>query len=157
MIQCRDGTQDQRNINAILELAAGVDGEAAKKVGEAAKEGEEGPSPKKRRREVKNAVRGSGQYVYDEDGVRLVSQPNPFNLMNESSQIPGLCCQCFSCWPFTSETSSGICFSFHLCIRVSDLYIISRCLGFQAYNDSHLHPLHWAGGSVDGRRGGTAR
>ena len=51
-----------------------MDGEAAKKVGEAAKEGEEGPSPKKRRREVKNAVRGSGQYVYDEDGVRLVSQ-----------------------------------------------------------------------------------
>merc|ERR1719285_907432 len=58
LIQCRDGTQDQRNINAILELAAGVDNEAAKKVGEAAKEGEEGPSPKKRRREVKNAVRG---------------------------------------------------------------------------------------------------
>merc|ERR1719189_1682146 len=49
LIQCRDGTQDQRNINAILELAAGVDGEAAKKVGEATKE-EEGPSPKKRRR-----------------------------------------------------------------------------------------------------------
>merc|ERR1711974_214758 len=27
----------------------------------------------------------------------------------------------------------------------------------QAYNESHLHPLHWAGSSVDGRRGGTAR
>ena len=120
LIQCRDGTQDQRNINAILELAAGVDNEAAKKVGEVAKEGEEGPSPKKRKREVKNAVRGSGQYVYDEDGVRLVSQTNPFNLTSESSQIPGLCCQCFSCWPFTSETSSGICSSFLLCIRVCD-------------------------------------
>ena len=63
---------------------------------------------------------GSGQYVYDEDGVRLVSQTNPFNLTSESSQIPGLCCQCFSCWPFTSETSSGICSSFLLCIRVCD-------------------------------------
>ena len=31
-------------------------------------------------------------------------------------------------------------------------------VGFsQAYNESHLHPLHWAGSSVDGRRGGTAR
>ena len=67
MIQCRDGTQDQRNINAILELAAGVDVEANKKVSE--EEGGE-PSAKKRRREVKNAVRGSGQYVYDEEGVR---------------------------------------------------------------------------------------
>ena len=79
MIQCRDGTQDQRNINAILELAAGVDIDAGnKKVSEeegGAKEGEEGggePSAKKRRREVKNAVRGSGQYVYDEEGVRSV-------------------------------------------------------------------------------------
>ena len=83
MIQCRDGTQDQRNINAILELAAGavdVDAASSKKsvseeeeVGNA-KEGEEGgePSAKRRRREVKNAVRGSGQYVYDEEGVRLV-------------------------------------------------------------------------------------
>ena len=77
MIQCRDGTQDQRNINAILELAAGVDVDAGnKKVSEeegGAKEGEEGggePSAKKRRREVKNAVCGSGQYVYDEEGVR---------------------------------------------------------------------------------------
>ena len=83
MIQCRDGTQDQRNINAILELAAGVDvddgnGKKVSEEGEGvAKEGEEGggggePSAKKRRREVKNAVRGSGQYVYDEEGVRLV-------------------------------------------------------------------------------------
>ena len=83
MIQCRDGTQDQRNINAILELAAGavdVDAASSKKsvseeeeVGNA-KEGEGGgePSAKRRRREVKNAVRGSGQYVYDEEGVRLV-------------------------------------------------------------------------------------
>ena len=30
-------------------------------------------------------------------------------------------------------------------------------LNSQAYNESHLHPLHWAGSSVDGRRGGTAR
>ena len=72
MIQCRDGTQDQRNINAILELAAGVDVEANKKVAEEEGVAEEGgePSAKRRRREVKNAVRGSGQYVYDEEGVR---------------------------------------------------------------------------------------
>ena len=72
MIQCRDGTQDQRNINAILELAAGVDVEANKKVSEEEGVAEEGgePSAKRRRREVKNAVRGSGQYVYDEEGVR---------------------------------------------------------------------------------------
>ena len=75
MIQCRDGTQDQRNINAILELAAGVDVEANKKESEegVAKEGGE-PSAKKRRREVKNAVRGSGQYVFDEEGVRFVQK-----------------------------------------------------------------------------------
>ena len=74
MIQCRDGTQDQRNINAILELAAGVDVDASKKVPEEGVAKEEGgePSAKKRRREVKNAVRGSGQYVYDEEGVRSV-------------------------------------------------------------------------------------
>merc|ERR1711974_211165 len=34
LIQCRDGTQDQRNINAILELAAGLDVAANKKVAE---------------------------------------------------------------------------------------------------------------------------
>ena len=78
MIQCRDGTQDQRNINAILELAAGLDVDANKKV--VAEEGgsNEGgggePSAKKRRREVKNAVRGSGQYVFDEEGVRFVQK-----------------------------------------------------------------------------------
>ena len=74
LIQCRDGTQDQRNINAILELAAGVDVDASKKVPEEGVAKEEGgePSAKKRRREVKNAVRGSGQYVYDEEGVRSV-------------------------------------------------------------------------------------
>merc|ERR1719285_631846 len=109
LIQCRDGTQDQRNINAILELAAGV-------VGEAAKKGEEGPSPKKRRREVKNAVRGSGQYVYDEDGVRYL------------------------------DCAASVSHVGHSHPRL-----------LQAYNDSHLHPLHWAGSSVDGRRGGTAR
>merc|ERR1712192_16237 len=58
LIQCRDGTQDQRNINAILELAAGVDvDDGNKKVSEevegVAKEREEGggggePSAKKR-------------------------------------------------------------------------------------------------------------
>jgi len=116
LIQCRDGTQDQRNINAILELAAGVDNEAAKKVGEVAKEGEEGPSPKKRKREVKNAVRGSGQYVYDEDGVRYL------------------------------DCAASVSHVGHSHPRL-----------LQAYNDSHLHPLHWAGSSVDGRRGGTAR
>ena len=76
MIQCRDGTQDQRNINAILELAAGVDVDANKKVPEEGVAKEEGgePSAKKRRREVKNAVRGSGQYVFDEEGVRFVQK-----------------------------------------------------------------------------------
>ena len=75
MIQCRDGTQDQRNINAILELAAGLDVDANKKVAEEGGSNEGGePSAKKRRREVKNAVRGSGQYVFDEEGVRFVQQ-----------------------------------------------------------------------------------
>ena len=77
MIQCRDGTQDQRNINAILELAAGLDVDANKKVAEEGGSNEGGggePSAKKRRREVKNAVRGSGQYVFDEEGVRFVQK-----------------------------------------------------------------------------------
>jgi len=123
LIQCRDGTQDQRNINAILELAAGVDVDAGnKKVSEeegVAKEGEEGggePSAKKRRREVKNAVRGSGQYVYDEEGVRYL------------------------------DCAASVSHVGHSHPRL-----------LQAYNESHLHPLHWAGSSVDGRRGGTAR
>ena len=34
---------------------------------------------------------------------------------------------------------------------------VDQCADSQAYNESHLHPLHWAGSSVDGRRGGTAR
>ena len=87
MIQCRDGTQDQRNINAILELAAGVDVEANKKESEegVAKEGGE-PSAKKRRREVKNAVRGSGQYVYDEEGVRSVQFEIKTALKQRSSE-----------------------------------------------------------------------
>merc|ERR1719273_1743320 len=116
LIQCRDGTQDQRNINAILELAAGVDGEATKKVGESAKEGEEGPSAKKLRRKVKNAVRGSGQYVFDEEGVRYL------------------------------DCAASVSHVGHSHPRL-----------LQAYNESYLHPLHWAGSSVDGRRGGTAR
>merc|ERR1719325_422902 len=111
LIQCRDGAQDQRNINA-----AGADGEATKKVGESAKEEEQGPSTKKLKRKVKNAVRGSGQYVYDEDGVRYL------------------------------DCAASVSHVGHSHPRL-----------LQAYNDSHLHPLHWAGSSVDGRRGGTAR
>jgi len=118
LIQCRDGTQDQRNINAILELAAGVDVDASKKVPEEGVAKEEGgePSAKKRRREVKNAVRGSGQYVYDEEGVRYL------------------------------DCAASVSHVGHSHPRL-----------LQAYNESHLHPLHWAGSSVDGRRGGTAR
>ena len=74
LIQCRDGAQDQRNITVLLELAAGPPLHPAKKRegAEAEVEGEGGAPRRKRQRGAREAVRGAGQYVYDEEGVRYL-------------------------------------------------------------------------------------
>lgn len=112
LIQCRDGAQDQRNITVLLELAAGPPLHPAKKRegAEAEVEGEGGAPRRKRQRGAREAVRGAGQYVYDEEGVRYL------------------------------DCAASVSHVGHSHPRL-----------LKAYNESHLHPLHWAAGSIDGR------
>jgi len=94
LIQCREGAQDQRNIAAILRMAATAlgGGDRKRKRGDEEEEseeeeetheegggGKEGDSKtgdlqqkKKMKRKRMNLVRGSRQYVYTEDGDRFL-------------------------------------------------------------------------------------
>ena len=77
LAHCKDGAQDQRNINAILDLVAGGQEQArARRKEEGGQEvarawrKEVGEVACRERRRRTNVVRGAGQYVYDEDGQR---------------------------------------------------------------------------------------
>ena len=115
---------------------------------------------------MKNAVRCWGQYVYDEEGVRSVQfEGSSFEIKTALKQRSLE--QSYEYDPSKSGTLTvlpaclmsvihipGSFRSQSFLLQIFKLFNVGHT---QAYNESHLHPLHWAGSSVDGRRGGTAR